>query len=107
MISEGMCQLIWTGYFLWISYDAFYFVYFCVGLSAIAGILSFYLVESPRYLFGVEKYDECRAVLVKIAERNGVTDYQPCKFEEEMYIMVEETDLRVSGSTLPGRPTTK
>jgi len=57
MISEGSCQLIWTGYFLWISYDAFYFVYFCIAMSLVCGIAAFYVLESPRYLFGVEKYD--------------------------------------------------
>jgi len=77
MITEGSCQLIWTGYFVWISYNSFYFVYFVIGLSAFCGIANFYLLESPRYLFGVQKYDECRAVLSKIAARNGITDYQP------------------------------
>lgn len=67
MISEGSCQLIWTGYFVWISYDAFYFVYFVILMSVGCAIASFYVLESPRYLFGVEKYDECREVLAKIA----------------------------------------
>jgi hypothetical protein len=67
MISEGSCQLIWTAYFAWISYDAFYFVWFCIALSAVSGVASFYLLESPRYLFGVEKYDQCREVMAKIA----------------------------------------
>lgn len=75
MVAEGSCQIIWTIYFVWVSRNAFYFIYFTVGLNVLAVFGCLYLVESPRYLFGMEKFDECRKAMMIIAKRNGVTDY--------------------------------
>lgn len=72
MVSEGASQIIWTIYFVTISKNAFFFVYFTVFLNFIAAVGAFYIVESPRYLFGMEKFDICRTVLNTIAKRNGV-----------------------------------
>lgn len=76
MVAEGSCQIIWTIYFVWISRNAFYFIYFTVGLNVVAVIGCVYICESPRYLFGMEKFDECRKAMVYIAMRNGKKDYQ-------------------------------
>lgn len=57
MVAEGLCLVIWTIYFVAISRNAFYFIYFTIGLNIIALIGCLYLVESPRYLFGMEKFD--------------------------------------------------
>lgn len=75
MVSEGLCLIIWTIYFAGISRNAFYFIYFTIGLNIFGLVGCLYLVESPRYLFGMEKFDECREVLKIIAKRNGLADY--------------------------------
>lgn len=92
MVAEGFCLLIWTVYFVWISRNAFLFIYFTIGLNTIALIGCFYLVESPRYLFGMEKFDECRKVLKIIALRNGLKDYQIGAFEDEAIVMIESSE---------------
>lgn len=75
MISEGSSTILWSIYFVAIDKNAFYFVYFTIGLNVVAILGVFYVVESPRYLFGMEKFDECRIVLKTIANRNGIKDY--------------------------------
>jgi predicted ABC-type sugar transport system permease subunit len=57
MVVEGSCQIIWTVYFAWIGNNSFYFIYFFVGVNLLGVIGGFYLVESPRYLFGMERFD--------------------------------------------------
>lgn len=57
MISEGASQIIWTIYFAFISRNGFYFVYFATGLNFVALVGCLYIVESPRYLFGIERFD--------------------------------------------------
>ena len=74
MVSEGACAIVWTFYFVVINRNAFYFIYFTVFINILALFSCFYLTESPRYLFGMEKFDECR---------NGKTDYIPPVFEDE------------------------
>ena len=75
MIIEGLGQIIWTIYFAFISRNAFYFIYFAAALTLIALVGTLYIVESPRYLFGIEKFEECKKVLCTIAARNGIHDY--------------------------------
>jgi hypothetical protein len=75
MISEGLSQIIWTIYFAFISRNAFYFVYFTAGSNFVALVGCVYIVESPRYLFGIERFDQCRQVMSTIAARNRVHDY--------------------------------
>ena len=75
MIAEGMTVLIWTVYFVGISQNAFYLIYFVLAVNVVAALATFWVTESPRYLFGMERYEEARAVLVKYAKRNGVTNY--------------------------------
>jgi hypothetical protein len=57
MVGEGMCLVIWTIYFVAISRNSFYFIYFTIGLNIVALVGTLYLVESPRYLFGMEKFE--------------------------------------------------
>ena len=90
MIAEGFCGIIWTAYFVLISRNAFNFIWFCVALTVIALVGTLYIVESPRYLYGMEKYNECRQAMISIAFRNGVTDYEEPIFEEEEILMVED-----------------
>ncbi len=74
-----------------------------LAINVVAAIATFYVTESPRYLFGMERYDDARAVLVKFAKRNGVKDYEPRTFEEETTILIEQmdpdrdTNIRTSG----------
>jgi len=77
MIAEGSTQIIWVIYFVWISKNAFYFIWFVIGLNVMAAFATFYVMESPLYLFGMERYEECRQVLTAIAYYNGIIDYQP------------------------------
>jgi predicted ABC-type sugar transport system permease subunit len=83
MVSEGSCTIIWTIYFYWISRNAFYFIYFTIFLNILAVIGCFYVVESPRYLFGMEQFEECRKVMMVIAKRNKVSDYEEPTFLDE------------------------
>jgi len=92
MIAEGSTQIIWTLYFVLISKNSFYFIYFTIGLTALSLFLCIWVSESPRYLFGMEKFEECREVLSSIAQWNGTKDYEPPVFEEENTIMVEDID---------------
>ena len=105
MVAEGFCVIIWTIYFYWISRNAFYFLYFTIGLNVIGVVATLYVVESPRYLFGMENFDECRQVLVTIAYRNGITDYEPPVFEDENFALVECIDdgelINPSGTLRP------
>jgi hypothetical protein len=89
MVALGFCVIIWTMYLYWISRNAFYFLYFTIGLNVIGVVATLYVVESPRYLFGIENFDECRQVLVTIAYRNGVTDYTAPIFEDELFDLIE------------------
>lgn len=92
MIAEGSTQIIWTVYFVWISKNAFWFIYGVLILNFFCILACFYVTESPRYLFGMERYDECKKVLITIAKRNGVKDYQEPEFNEETLLMVENAD---------------
>lgn len=92
MVAEGSCAIIWTAYFVWISRNAFYFVYFDIGLSFLSLVGCLYITESPKYLFGMEKFEECRKVMVTIARRNGVKDYTEPSFDDENMILVESTE---------------
>jgi len=67
MVAEGSCMIIWTIYFVWISKNAFYFIYFTIVLNVFALIGCIYVLESPRYLFGMEKFHECKKVMMVIA----------------------------------------
>lgn len=100
MVAEGSCQIIWTIYFVWISRNAFYFIYFTIGLNILAAIGCFYVVESPRYLFGMERFEDCKKVLAVIASRNGVKDYQEPVFEDEDALFIEEDEVELAASRI-------
>merc|ERR1712226_416961 len=85
-------MILWTIYFVWVSKNAFFFVYGTIILSGIALVLTFYVEESPRYLFGMEKFDECKRVLTSIAKKNGKKDYTEPTFAEENIILIENAD---------------
>lgn len=104
MIAEGFCGIIWTAYFVLISRNAFYFIWFCVALTVIALVGTLYIVESPRYLYGMEKYNECRQAMISIAFRNGVTDYEEPLFEEEQILMVEDVESDLIERINPSGP---
>lgn len=40
----------------------------------------------------MEKFEECRKVMVTIARRNGVKDYTEPSFDDENMILVESTE---------------
>ena len=92
MVAEGSTQIIWTIYFVWINHNAFYFVYFTIILNFFAVLGCYFVTESPRYLFGMERFEECKKVLMIYARRNGVKDYEEPLFNEETIAMIENSD---------------
>ena len=89
MVTEGSCQVIWAIYLRFISVDCFYFVYYASALSLASSLLTFFVPESPRYLYGANQLDRCAAVLKTIAKYNGVVGYDDPKFDAEYEILVE------------------
>jgi predicted ABC-type sugar transport system permease subunit len=67
MIAEGSTVLIWTLYFVAINRDAFYLIWFVVIINILVAPATFWVLESPRYLFGMERYEDARQILVKYA----------------------------------------
>jgi len=92
MVAEGASLIVWTIYFRFISQNAFPFMYFATSLNFLTAFLCCFVVESPRYLFGMEEFDKCRTVLKTIASRNGVKDYVSPRFDEEYELLVEDLD---------------
>jgi MFS family permease len=92
MVAEGACLIIWTGYFVWISKNAFWFLWFTIILNLIGLIGCAYLTESPRYLYGMERFEDCRKTLKVIATRNGIQNYSDAVFPEESELMIESSD---------------
>lgn len=56
MVAEGSVQIIWTIYFIAISQNAEYFLWFASFLNLVTAILCFFIVESPRYLYGTQQF---------------------------------------------------
>lgn len=90
MITEGSCQVIWSIYLRFISQDTFYFVYYALAMSIVASIMTFFIPESPRYLYGANDLKGCSDVLQLIARRNNVIGYDLPKFEPEYEILIED-----------------
>ena len=108
MITEGSCQLIWAFYLQCISQNTFYFIYYAAFLGIIATIMTFFIPESPRYLYGANNLKGCSDVLQLIAKMNGVVGYDLPKFEPEYQIIVSgvDEDYRVSeGPEFPRQTT--
>ena len=59
-----------------------------------------WIYESPRYLFGMEKFDECKEIISKIAEWNGKKDYEQAIFEEENIMMIENIDEHIDNDRI-------
>ena len=72
-----------------ISVNCFYFVYFASAVSILTSLLTFFIPESPRFLYGGNQLEECAKVLKKIAKYNGVIGYDDPKFDAEYEILVE------------------
>ena len=92
MVTEGSCLIVWSIYLRFISQNTFYFVYYAGALGIIATVLSFFIPESPRYLYGANNLKGCTEVLQLIAKRNGVVGYDTPKFDAEYEIVVENAD---------------
>ena len=92
MVTEGSCQIIWAIYLRYISVDCYYFVYFVSAISIIASILTIFIPESPRYLYGANQLEECGAVLKKLAKYNGVVGYDDPKFDPDVEILIQNLD---------------
>ena len=89
MITEGSCQVIWAIYLRFISQNTIYFVEYSAVLSILAAIMTFWIPETPRYLYGANNLQECSNVLKLIAKRNGVIGYDDPKFEVEFEILLK------------------
>ena len=92
MVCQGSVLIYWSIYFVWIDYNAKYMLGVGVILNFITAILSFFIPESPKYLFGKEKFDDARKSLKTIASRNGVSNFKPPIFEHENTLHIEVDD---------------
>jgi len=94
MVSEGLTQVIWSIYFKWISKNGFYFLYACSLSASIMGVFGYFLPESPTWCYGTERFEECRAMIARIAVWNRKHDYVNKKFEAEFdqLILVDDVD---------------
>ena len=64
--------------------------------------MTFFVPESPRYLYGANNIKECTNVLQLIAKRNGVIGYDLPKFGAEYEIIIDNAEgERVSEGELP------
>ena len=71
-----------------ISKNAQGMLWFASGLNVVTAFLSLLIVESPRFLYGRDKFEVCSQVLGKIARYNGVRDYDAPMFDVEYEIDV-------------------
>lgn len=92
MVCQGSILIYWSIYFKYINQNSTYFLAFGVVLNFVTAFLCFLIPESPRYLYGIDKFDECREALATIARRNGVTDFKPPHFEKEDELLMEIDD---------------
>jgi hypothetical protein len=56
MVAEGSVVLIWTLYFVTVSQNSDYFLFGASCLNAVTAIACFFIVESPRYLYGTQQF---------------------------------------------------
>ena len=68
-------------------------MFFASALNLVTSILTGFFVESPRYLFGREQFEKCRAVFNTLARKNGVNDFEMKPFHEEYDICVESATI--------------
>jgi hypothetical protein len=92
MVCQGSVLIYWSIYFKWISNNSTYFLALGVILNFATCFICIVIPESPRYLYGKDKFDECREALAIIAKRNGVEEYEPPHFEKEDEILMEIDD---------------
>ena len=87
MVAEGSVVLIWTLYFVTVSQNSDYFLFGASCLNAVTAITCFFIVESPRYLYGTQQFQRCEEVLEKIAKYNGYPEYTSPEFDVEYEII--------------------
>jgi OCT family organic cation transporter-like MFS transporter 4/5 len=92
MVVEGSVLIIWTIYFKYVSQNAFILCYATAGLNVLLAILIWFVPESPRWYFGMERFEEARAIIDKMARLNG-KDFRCERFQEEFDIYIEEADF--------------
>jgi MFS family permease len=92
MVCQGSVLIYWSIYFKWISNNSTYFLGLGVILNFVTAFICFVIPESPRYLYGRDKFDQCRESLAIIARRNGILDFKPPHFQKEDELLMEIDD---------------
>lgn len=59
MVSEGSCYILWALFLKWISQDALILLWVATGICLLTSIMTIFIPESPRYLYGINKVAEC------------------------------------------------
>ena len=71
-------------YFYLISKYWLWFQLFGWSLNVLTVVCVFLMPESPKFLMTKKRYDECRVVLTKMAEVNGIEGPFRKKFDKEV-----------------------
>ena len=64
-------------------------------LNAVLILPVCYLVESPRWLYGMGNFEKCAEALTKIAAWNGYKDYEPPNFDARYSIVQQDAGMLV------------
>ena len=75
MVIEGLSVIMWDLYFEYISPYALPFFILAATISFISTFGICFIPESPLYLYGVGKFEDCSHALEQIARMNGVKNY--------------------------------
>jgi len=54
--------------------------------------MTVFVPESPRYLYGINKLDECKKVFNTVAKWNKIENYKTPEFEVDTLIIVGDVD---------------
>jgi hypothetical protein len=74
-------------------------MYFATGMNFFFAFMCAFIPESPRWYFGMERFEESRAIINKLGSLNGVKDFKCERFDEEFDIFVEEADFTEGRAT--------
>lgn len=101
LVFEQFVAFINAFYFKFISINWIYLQIFGVAVNLVAVIGSFFIPESPEYLYSFYKFDETRKVINWIGEKNGKShrldsDYT---FDTEFRMQLIKLSMDTQGSS--------
>ena len=104
-MGEGLCGLIATCYFMFISKTSFWILFLSFCMMGFAAVCTFLYPESPRYLIKTGQIDQAYEVFHGIAKTNGCDPVSREEFEtlfgreklhEDDYINSDAKEERVA-----------